>query len=81
MKSIAEIKTSIIQSVANCEDEKLLVEIEAFINELKISREEIVGYTSDGKPLTIPDYQALIAEAQAQYHANKVISQDDIEKE
>jgi hypothetical protein len=81
MKSIAEVKTSILQSIADCDDEKLLLEIEAFIKGLKDSSNEIVGYSSSGQPLTIKDYQASIAEAQAQYHAGKVISQEDLERE
>jgi hypothetical protein len=81
MKSIAEVKTSILQSIADCDDEKLLLEIESFIREIKSLNNEIVGYSSSGKPLTIKDYQASIAEAQAQYHAGKVISQEDLEQE
>lgn len=80
MKSIAEVKTSILQSIADCDDEKLLLEIEAFIREIRSSHNEIIGYSSSGKPLTIKDYQASIAEAQAEYRAGKVISQDDIER-
>lgn len=81
MKSIAEVKTSILQSIADCDDEKLLLEIEAFIKEIKSSHNQIVGYSSSGKRLTIEDYQASIAEAQAQYRAGKIIGQDDIERE
>jgi hypothetical protein len=81
MKSIAEVKTSILQSIADCDDEKLLLEIEAFIKEIKSSSNEVVGYSSTGEPLTIKDYQASIAEAQAEYRAGKVISQDDIESQ
>jgi hypothetical protein len=81
MKSIAEVKTSILQSIADCDDEKLLLEIEAFIKEMRSSHNQIVGCSSDGKPLTIKDYQASIAEAQAEYRAGKIISQDDIERE
>lgn len=81
MKSIAEVKTSILQSIADCDDEKLLLEIEAFIKGLKTSSREIVGYSSSGNPLTIQDYQASIAEAQAQYRAGKIVSQEDLERE
>lgn len=71
MKSVAEIKTSILQTIADCDDERLLLEIESFIKDLKSSQSEVVGYTSAAKPLTVKDYQASIAEAQAEYHAKK----------
>ena len=63
MKSVAEIKTSILQTIADCDDERLLLEIESFIKDLKSSQSEVVGYTSAGKPLTVKDYQASIAGA------------------
>lgn len=66
-----------LQSIADCDDQKLLLEIEAFIKDLKQARREIIGHSGTGQPLTVKDYQESIAKAQAQYRAGKTTSQDD----
>lgn len=81
MRSIADLKTSILQSVAECDDEKILNQIDAFILELKTANNVIVGYSSSGRPLTLKEYQASIEEARAEYRANKIITQEEMERE
>lgn len=81
MKTIAELKAGILQSVSETDDQALLSEIQAFINNLLSRQKKIVAYDSLGNPLTIEDYQSLIEEAQAEYRAGRVISQEDLERE
>lgn len=42
-------------------------------------QEIIVGYTADGKPLTLKAYNKRIAIAEKQIKEGKVISQEDLE--
>jgi hypothetical protein len=80
MKSIAELKTSILQSVAETDDEKMLTDIQHYVTNLLKQSKKIVAYDSKGKALTLEDYQSSVEEARAQYKRGEIISQDEMEK-
>lgn len=80
MSSIAELKTSILQSIAETDDENLLIDIQHYVANLLKQHNKIVAYDSKGKPLTIEDYQASIEEARQQYIRKETISQEQMEK-
>jgi hypothetical protein len=81
MKSIAEIKAGILQSVAETEDQVMLIEIQNYINYLLSQQNGMVDYNASRRKLTIEEYHSMVAEARAEYFAGKVISQEDMEKE
>ena len=81
MKTIAVLKATILQSVAETDDQALLMEIQNHIDEILSRKKVIVGYNASGAPLTLEEYQSQVAEAQEDYKAGKFISHDDLEKE
>lgn len=80
MRSIAELKTSILQSIAQTDDEKTLTDIQNYVTSLLKKQKKIVAYNSKGDALTLEEYQASIEEARQEYRRNEVISQDEMEK-
>lgn len=80
MRSIAELKTSILQSIAQTDDEKTLTDIQNYVTSLLKKQKTIVAYNSKGDALTLDEYQASIEEARQQYKRNEIISQEDMEK-
>lgn len=80
MTTIAELKTSILQSIAETDDEKLLLDIQHFVTNLLAQKKKIIAYDSKGNPLTIDDYQASIEEARQQYFRKEIVTQDKMEE-
>ena len=80
MTTIAEIKSSLHQQVANTEDEKVLQKMQLYFNSLTKKDKKIVAYTSQWNPLTSREYKAEIEESISQYKRGKVISQKEMEK-
>lgn len=81
MRSIAELKTSILQSIAQTDDEKILTDIQNYVTGLLKKQKKIVAYNSKGDALTLDEYQASLEEARQEYKRNEIISQDDMEKQ
>ena len=81
MTTIAEIKSSLHQQVANTEDEKILLKMQIFFNSIaKKNENKIVAYTSQGKSLTAKEYKASVEESIGQYRTRKIRSQKEIEQ-
>lgn len=80
MTTIAEIKSSLHQQVANTEDEKVLQKMQVYFRSLtKKGNRKVIAYTSKGKPLTSMEYKAEIEESIIQYKRDNVISQKEME--
>lgn len=73
---IKEKKLDLMQKLMTVNDSKLLKKGEKLLEE-----ELIVGYTTDGKPLTISEYNKRLEIAETQINSGKFISQADLEKE
>lgn len=80
MVTIAEIKSTLHQQIANTEDKETLEKVKAFFDSLSAKDKRIVAYSSKLKPLTIKEYQVEVAEAMEEYRKGKIISQKEIEK-
>jgi len=78
--TIAEIKSTLHQLVANTEDEKTLKKMQAYFQSLAKKNQKVVAYNSKLKPLTASEYRAEIQESMGQYRKKKVISQKEMEK-
>ena len=80
MATIAEIKSSLLQYVAQTDDEEILLKVQYQFISLLENERKIIAYTSKGKGLTIQEYQSSINESIQQYREGKVISQAEMEK-
>jgi hypothetical protein len=80
MESVAEIKSALLQQLANTNDEKVLKKMQAYFRSLSKNEKKIIAYNSQWKPLTAKEYKAEIEESITQYKRGKVISQKDMEK-
>lgn len=69
-------KIDVLQKIMNVSKISLLDKINDILD-----KEMIVGYTTDGKPLTKQSYNARLLLAEEQIASEKVISQEDLEKE
>ncbi len=69
-------KINVLQKIMNVSKASLLDKINAILDE-----ELIVAYTTDGKPLTIQQYNARLLVAEKQMESGEYISQEDLEKE
>ena len=61
----------------------LKVSSESLINQMEqlLKKKMIVGYSTDGKPLTLEAYNKRIKTAEKQIAAGKMTSHEDLEKE
>lgn len=73
----AELKEKIHEYI-NRADDRLLKIIYAILNQ---DENEIVAYTTSGKPLTRADYRAELKESEEEIKCGEVISHEDLEKE
>jgi hypothetical protein len=73
---IKEIKLDLMQKLMTVNDSKLLKKVDKLLEE-----ELIVGYTTDGKPLTINEYNERLEKAENQVNSGKFTSQAHLEKE
>lgn len=73
---IIEIKFDLMQKLMNVNDSKVLKKVEKLLQE-----EQIVGYSTDGKPLTITEYNRRLEIAENQINLGEFISQADLENE
>ncbi len=80
MESVAEIKSALLQQLANTNDERILKKMQAYFHSLSKNEKKIIAYTSQWKPLNAKEYKAEIEESITQYKRGKVISQKDMEK-
>ena len=69
-------KIKVMQKIMNVSKASLLEKISNILDE-----EMIVGYTTDGKPLTLQQYNERLLIAEKQIESGDYISQDELEKE
>ncbi|ELR72931.1 hypothetical protein C900_00892 [Fulvivirga imtechensis AK7] len=81
MATISEIKSILHKYIVETEDQEILNHVQAYFRSLLQKKGKIIGYTSDGQPLTIEVYKRDIDEARQQIREGKIISQEDLEKE
>lgn len=70
------VKLGVMQKIMNVSTESLLEKIDNLLDE-----EMIVGYTTQGVPLTKKDYNLRLEKAEEQLARGEFISQEDLEKE
>lgn len=80
MASIAELKSALLQYVAQTDDEKILIKMQEYCASLIKKEKIIIAYTSKEKPLTIESYNTNLQEAINEYKAGKTVSQKELEK-
>lgn len=81
MATISDIKSTLHKYIVETEDIEVLNHVKAYFKSLLKDKGRIIGYTSDGRPLTIDVYKSDIDEARNQIKEGKSISQEDLEKE
>jgi len=79
MMGVMELQTTklkVIQQIMNVSESSLLDKISNILD-----KEMIVGYTTDGKPLTRKDYNERLLVAEKQIESGDYMTQEDLEKE
>lgn len=69
-------KIDLIQKILSIQKESIIDKIKNILE-----KEMIVGYTTDGKPLTKKAYNARLEKAEQQIASGDYLSQEEIEKE
>jgi len=73
---IQSMKITLVQKLLATSKESLLVKISEILDQ-----EMVVGYTTDGKPLTLENYNKRLEVAEEQIKYGDTSTQEDIEKE
>ncbi len=76
---VQSIKSDLHRMIDNISDVSFLNALKEILK--KGEEEPVVGYTTDGKPLTKEDYIAQIRAAQKRVKAGEYTSVDDLEQE
>ncbi|MGB6083077.1 hypothetical protein [Moheibacter sp.] len=71
-------KLELIQYLLNTKKESLLLKIKELILQEK---EEIIGYSGNGEPLTIEILNAKLERAEKDYQAGRITTDEDLERE
>ncbi len=74
--NIQAAKLDLMQKILSVKNVSLLEQIAALLE-----KEMIVGYTTDGKPLSKKDYNKRLQKAEQQIKSGQFLSQEDFEKE
>lgn len=69
-------KIDLVQKLLAITEESLLIKINSLLD-----KKMIVGYTTDGKPLTQDSYNKRLLKAENQIKKGQYISQEDLEEE
>lgn len=80
METISDVKSALHQYVVETEDFEILNQVKEYFRKALKKKGEIIGYTSEGKPLDIKAYKRNIDEARKQAKEGRVISQEELEK-
>ncbi|MCF6352893.1 MAG: hypothetical protein L3J06_07770 [Cyclobacteriaceae bacterium] len=73
-------KLNFIQEVLTVSDENLISKLESLLKKER-SKEEITGFTTEGKSMTKEAYIRGIDEARLQIKEGKYVSQEELEKQ
>lgn len=79
MSTTAELKSALLQQVANTQDRKALQEIQTYVKQISKNDKRIVGYNSSFKPLTVEQYRKEVKKSFAQYKSGHLVSQEEME--
>ena len=71
-------KLELIQYLLNTKKESMLLKIRELILQEK---EEIIGYSGNGEPLTIEMLNAKLERAEKDYQAGRLTTDEDLERE
>lgn len=71
-------KLELIQYLLNTKKESMLLKIKELILQEK---EEIIGYSGNGEPLTIEILNAKLERAEKDYQAGRITTDEDLERE
>lgn len=71
-------KLELIQYLLNTKKESMLLKIRELILQEK---EEIIGYSGNGEPLTIEMLNAKLERAEKDYQAGRITTDEDLERE
>ncbi|WP_373494834.1 hypothetical protein [Aquiflexum sp.] len=80
MNSIAEIKTTLHQYIAETDDVKILSKLQEYVKNILDKEQTNVTFNSQGKPLTSSQYKKEIDDAVAEVNKGGVVSQEQMEK-
>lgn len=80
MATISDVKSTLRKYIVETEDMEILNHVKDYFMSLLKNKGKIIGYTSEGKPLTVQDYKKDIDEARDQVKQGKIISQEELEK-
>jgi|LSQX01.1.fsa_nt_gb alkylated DNA repair dioxygenase AlkB len=75
---IQSTKLELIQYLLNTKKESMLLKIRELILQEK---EEIIGYSGNGEPLTIEMLNAKLERAEKDYQAGRLTTDEDLERE
>lgn len=75
---IQSTKLELIQYLLNTKKESMLLKIKELILQEK---EEIIGYSGNGEPLTIEMLNAKLERAEKDYQAGRLTTDEDLERE
>lgn len=75
---IQSTKLELIQYLLNTKKESMLLKIRELILQEK---EEIIGYSGNGEPLTIEMLNAKLERAEKDYQAGRITTDEDLERE
>lgn len=73
-------KLNFIQEILTLRNEKLISKLESLLKKER-SKDEIIGFTTEGKPMTKEAYNRDIDEARLQMKEGKYLSQKELEKQ
>ncbi len=81
MNSIAEIKCSLHQYIAQTDDASILSKVKDYLKSLVEKDDEVVVYTAEGEGLTRSGYKKSIDASIAKAANDGVISQEEMERD
>ncbi len=73
-------KLNFIKEILTVSNEKLISKLESILKKEK-SKDEIIGFTAEGKPMNKEAYIRNLDEARKQVKEGKYISQEELEKQ
>lgn len=80
MNSIAEIKTTLHQYIAETDDMKILSKLQEYVKNLLAKETTIIAFNAEGKSLTSEQYKKEIDDAIAEVDGGGVVPQSQMEE-
>lgn len=80
MNSIAEIKTTLHQYIAETDDMKILSKLQEYVKNLLAKEKTIIAFNAEGKSLTSEQYKKEIDDAIAEVDGGGVVPQSQMEE-